>query len=239
MVVLLGVSFTAYADTMQSSNYRIVEDSANSGGLRSSSASYALEDTVGEQAAGREASANYKLKAGYQQMDQVSLSLTGAANVTLSPTLTTTGGGTSTGALALTVKTDDPAGYQLSINAANTPAMNASSANIPNYAPVGGNPDFAFITPSASSVFGFSPEGLDIVGTYRDNGTLCGAGLLDSADRCWSALTTTDTPIATSTSANYPSGTVTTLKFQVGAGASATLAAGSYIATTTVTLIAL
>ncbi len=239
VMFVLGLALTASADTMQSSNYRIQQDSMNAGGVRSTSGTYSMEDTVGEQATGYSGSASYNLKAGYQQMDSVGLALTGAANVTLLPALQTTGGGTSTGSLPLTATTDNTTGYQMSIKVSNNPAMQSNSASIPNYAPVGADPDFEFITPVAAAAFAFSPEGTEIVQKYKDDGTACNIGTFDTTGACWNLLSTIDDVIATRGTANNPLGTVTTLKFQVAADAATTLSAGSYIATTTVTLIAL
>lgn len=172
-------------------------------------------------------------------MQEVGLSLSGAANVTLSPSLQTTGGGTSTGSLALTAATDNSTGYQLSIAASLSPAMQSSSANIPNYTPAGANPDFTFTVLPTTALFGFSPEGSDITSEYKDDGVSCNTGALDTVNSCWNPLSTTDEVIASRTTANNPSGTVTTLKFRVEVGSDVTLTAGAYIATTTVTLIAL
>lgn len=240
--VVVGVSLFAGAldaQVMQSSNYRIELDSVNSGGARSGSASFRMEDTVGEQATDRSGSANYNVKAGYQQMSSATLTLTGAANVTMSPALQTTGGGTSTGSLPLTATTNNMTGYELSIKASLSPAMQAGTATIANYAPAGADPDFTFTVASASAAFGFSPEGNDVVQKYLDNGTVCNTGALNTANACWNLLSTTDDVIARKNSANNPLGTVTTLKFRIDADAAATLTAGTYYATSTVTLIAL
>lgn len=237
--LMLAIALTASADTMQSSNYKIQQDSMNAGGIRSTSATYAMEDTVGEQATGYSSSTSFNLKAGYQQMNTVGLALTGAANVTLTPALQVYGGGTSTGSLPLTATTDNTTGYQMSIKVSNNPAMQSSSATISNYTPVGADPDFTFITPLATAAFAFSPEGTEIVQKYKDNGAACNIGALDTTGACWNLLSTVDDVIATRATANNPLGTVTTLKFQVAADASTVLQVGSYIATTTVTLIAL
>lgn len=57
---------TAYA--MDSTNYKILWDSVNSGGEdTSSSTNYQLRDTIGEQATGISSSTNYEIRAGYRQ----------------------------------------------------------------------------------------------------------------------------------------------------------------------------
>jgi hypothetical protein len=69
-VSLFCVPFASMAQVMQSSNYQIERDSLNFGGGLGSSASYVLEDTLGEIGTGRFTSASYILKAGYQQFDE-------------------------------------------------------------------------------------------------------------------------------------------------------------------------
>ena len=47
--------------------------------LKKISASYRMEETIGEIATGESQSASYKLKAGYQQMQEMVISLTSPA----------------------------------------------------------------------------------------------------------------------------------------------------------------
>jgi hypothetical protein len=78
--LLLGVAFETSAQVMQSTNYRIQSDSVNVGGIYSSSSNYRLEDTTGEIATGESSSTNYQIKAGYQQMQETYLSLSGGTD---------------------------------------------------------------------------------------------------------------------------------------------------------------
>lgn len=56
---------------MTSSNYRIIWDSINSGGLdMATSTNYRLRDTIGEQATGYSTSTNYTISAGYRAGDK-------------------------------------------------------------------------------------------------------------------------------------------------------------------------
>lgn len=226
---------------MSSSNYKIQSDSVNFGGKLGSSASYVIEDTLGEVATGESSSANYKLKAGYQQMHEVYLAMTGAADVTMSPSLGGLSGGTSNGSTATTVTTDGAAGYQMSIKASSTPAMqgNSGNATIADYTPATSNPDFTFSVAATDGEFGFTPEGVDIAQKYKDNGSSCNTGSSDAADSCWNALPSINETIASRSSANNPSGTLTTIKFRVTLGSSHFQLQDTYVATSTITVVSL
>ena len=246
ILITVLVSFVCYsvgnfavAQVRQSTNYRIQSDSINIGGVYSSSTSYQLEDTTGEIATGESASASFSLKAGYQQMQESYLALTASADVVLSPSIGGLTGGTSNGSTSVTATTDNAAGYQLTISAENNPAMQKGVDSIEDYAPAG-DPDFIFATSSTNAYFGYSPEGSDIVSRFKDNGSdTCNTGSSDTALACWDGLSTSDVVISQSASSNHPSGTETSVRFRVDVGGSVGLVPGDYIATTTLTLIAL
>lgn len=229
----------ASAQAMQSASYRIQDDSINIGGGYSSSTSYRMQDTVGEVGTGDSSSTNYAVHAGYQQMQESYLALSGATNVTLSPSIGGITGGTSDGSTVLTATTDDYAGYQMTITASTSPAMQSGANTISDYSPSGAAPDFSFSTGAGQARFGFSPEGADIASRYKDNGAACNTGSSDASLSCWDGVSTTPITIATRSSANHPNGTATTIRFRVGIGGSVSQAPGTYTATTTVTLVAL
>lgn len=239
-LLVIGLLAThASAQVMQSSSYSIQSDSINFGGQYSTSTSYVLEDTAGEIATGPSDSASYSLKAGYQQMQEVFLSLTAATDVVLTPSLGGITGGISNGSTSVTALTDSPSGYQLTIEASTSPAMNSGSDTIADYT-TGGDPDFDFTTGATDSHLGYSPEGADIADRFKDNGVdTCNTDTNDTALACWDGLSTTAATIATRTTANHPSGTETVINFRVGIGSSVNQAPGTYIATTTLTLLAL
>lgn len=227
------------AQVMSSTNYKIQSDSVNVGGGRSTSTNYGLESTMGEVATGISSSTNYQLLAGYQQMQEVYLSMSVPSAVILSPSLGGLTGGISTGSTSVVVVTDSPAGYQIIIKASSSPAMRSGVNTIPDYTPGGGVPDFAFVNTASSVSFAFSPEGTNLATRYKDNGATCGVGALDTAQRCWDGLSTTDRVIVNATAANQPSGATTTVRFQVGIGGSVAVPTGTYIATTTLTALPL
>jgi hypothetical protein len=237
-VIVLAMVATCSAQVMTSTNYRIQSDSVNVGGGLSTSSSFRIESTAGEVATGVGTSSSYSLYAGYQQMQEVYLAVGIIGDVTMAPGLPGITGGTATGSTAVHVVTDSPAGYQMTITAATSPAMQSGANSIADYVPAGGVPDFTFITDPTDAHFGFSPEGADIVARYRDSGGVCGSGT-DTASRCWEGLATSSRIIAQSAASNHPAGATTTLRFQVGIGGSAPVMEGTYIATSTVTVVPL
>ena len=233
-----AVFFIVHGQVMQSSSYRIQSDSINFGGGLSTSTNYTLESTAGEIATGESSSSNYQLKAGYQQMQEVFISITGATAVALSPSIPGVTGGTSNGSTTVTVITDSPSGYELTVEASQSPAMQKGGDTIADYVP-GGDPDFTFSTGAADSHFGYTPEGVDVVQRFLDNGATCNLGSGETTLSCWDGLSTTAVPIASSNTANHPNGATTTVRFRVGIGGSVNQPPGTYTATTTLTALPL
>lgn len=238
-VVLICMLNVVQAQVRSSTNYQLQSDSINAGGGFSSSASYSQESTVGEIATGESNSTNYALKAGYQQMQEVYISLSSTGDVTMSPDLPGLTGGTSNGSSTFAVVTDSPSGYQLTIESENDPAMQSGPNSIADYS-AGAIPDFTFAIASMDSHFGFTPEGVDIVQAWLDNGSVCdSAGGADTALACWEGLSTTPQVIAEGTGSNHPVGATTTVNFRVGLGGNSGVIAGVYTATSTVTALPL
>lgn len=238
-VLLVASIAVASAQVMQSGSYQIQSDSINFSGGFSTSANYGLESTAGEIATGDGQSETYALRAGYQQMQKVFIALTGASDVVLSPSIPGLTGGVSNGSTTVTVTTDSPSGYSLSIQAEAAPAMSSGSNLIADYSPSGAAPDLVFATGPADAHLGFSPEGMDVAGRFRDDGDSCDTGSLDTPLSCWDGLSTMPMTIATHAGSNHPLGATTTIHFRVGVGSSASVAPGVYIATTTVTALPL
>ena len=245
--LLLGLIMQIFAAPLvlafvaSSTNYRIQTDGVSDGGGLATSTSYSAQDTAGEVmgGVGTSSSASYGVKAGYLLMQDTYLAVAVPGSITLAPAILSVGGGTANGSGVWTVTTDNPAGYTMTIKASANPAFASGANNFPNYTPVAPDPDFTFSPPAASSRFGFSPESTDLSSRYKDNGTACNTGALDTASSCWDALTTTDRTIVSRTTPNNPSGTATTIRFRAVSGASNTQAAGTYTATTTLTVLAL
>ncbi|OHB00209.1 MAG: hypothetical protein A3E94_01325 [Candidatus Zambryskibacteria bacterium RIFCSPHIGHO2_12_FULL_44_12b] len=236
---MLVVGNLVFAQVMSSGSYSIQSDSLNFGGGLSSSTNYIQESTFGEIATGPGESSSYKLKAGYQQMHEVYLAISAAADVTLSPSIDGTTGGTADGSTSVTVTTDNSTGYALYIKASSSPALVSGANSFADYIPAGANPDFTFSVAASAAEFAFSPEGSNIVQEYLDNGVGCNIGALETPDSCWNTLSTSNELISQSALPNHPSGTQTTLKFRAESGSSNSQPAGTYTATTTLTAVAL
>ncbi len=228
-----------FGDAMSSGTYRIESDSVNFGGVRSTSGSYTREDTAGEVATGELGSETFNLHAGYQQMHSIYIAVTSASDVTMSPSIGGVTGGTSNGSTAFTVTTDGAAGYTTTIKASSSPAMQSPFDTVADYTPAGADPDFTFSVGATAAEFGFTPEGTDIATRFKDNGASCNTGSGDTTDACWAPLTTSDQTILTRTSANHTAGTLTTLKFRLTSGSAHILTNGTYVATTTITVLPL
>ncbi|MEK7203291.1 MAG: hypothetical protein AAB653_03170, partial [Patescibacteria group bacterium] len=147
---LLAKPALAYVAT--STNYRIQYDSVNVGGSDSStSTNYQVKDTVGEISSGISTSALYKLKAGYRQMSEVSISISSPTDITMSPDIGGISGGTSSASSTWTIITDNPAGFVLSLKSTSTPSMILDGTyNFSDYSPATVNiPDYTWASPAA------------------------------------------------------------------------------------------
>ncbi len=241
-IILLFFIDISSAQVRSSPSYSIQSDSINvAGGLSDSdgSKSYIQESTVGEIATGRSNSSSYSLRAGYQQMQEVYISVSVSGNVTMSPELYGLTGGESNGSTTLTVVTDSPSGYQLTLKATSSPAMINGAYSIPDYN-AGAEADFNFTTGATEANFGFTPEGVDIVQEFLDDGvSACNTDSNDTPLACWMGMSMTPIIIAEGVGSNHPDGATTTVNFRVGIGGNGAVLAGIYTATSTVTALPL
>lgn len=239
LVVVCSI-VVAQAQVRSSSNYQIQSDSINFAGGLSTSSNYSLESTGGEIATGPSDSASYRLRAGYQQMQEVFISITATDTVTMEGPLGGLSSGESNGSTTVTVVTDSPSGYQLTISAENSPAMQKGSDTIADYVPDDSPAaDFIFSTAANEAHFAFSPFGDDVVSRYRNDGFGCGVGSNSTLLRCWDGLSTSEQVISQGAGANHPIGTDTTIQFKVGLGGAVAVPPGIYTATTTLTALPL
>jgi len=226
------------ADYMQSSTYRIQSDSLNIGGASGSSSSYKINDTLGEVGTGDSNSSTYYMHAGYWQMQESSIAITSPTDLVMA-SMSGLSGGSSEGTMSWTVTTDNGAGYSMSIASSTTPALKSAVDSIADYVPAGANPDYNFTNAASSSSFGFSPEGTETSGRFKDNGSQCNIGALETSGKCWDGLSTTPKVIAGSTTSNMPTGGVVTARFRAESGANHIQTSGVYNVTITATAITL
>lgn len=241
IITLIGVLSLVVGDAQvrSSPSYQLQSDSVSVGGGAANSPSYLSESTVGEVATGRSDSDTFIMQAGFQQMQVNFISVMVTNDVILTPALLGITGGTSTGSTTVKVTTDASGGYQLAIAAEQVPALQSSTDAIANYLPVGSDPDYAFLVVPAAARFGFSPSGPDRAPRFKSSGGVCGIGSADVIATCWDALPDTPLTIAVGSGSNHPTGTETKLHFQVGIGSGAVTLPGTYVATTTLTVLAL
>lgn len=240
LALLFFLFFQTYSEAqMSSGSYKIPIDSLNVGGNQSGSASYDLLDTAGEVGSGDSSSSSYKLNAGFIAAQQVYLAISSPVDVTMSPSISGISGGSGTGSTTWTVTTDNPGGYSMSVHSSTTPTLRSASSSFADYTMASSDPDYNWSVAAADSEFGVSPEGVDIVQFFKDNGSSCNTGSGDTADHCWSPVTVSDLLVSQRTSGNHPSGTATTLKVKAEVGASHIQPGGTYDSTITATVIAL
>ncbi|MDD5433679.1 MAG: hypothetical protein PHE77_03460 [Candidatus Pacebacteria bacterium] len=239
LAIFLGFINSVFAESMESSGYKIQADSINVGGVKQTSDNYQSEDTIGEIGTGLSSSDNYLLQAGYQQMQEVYLGLSlSTVSVTMSPDIGGLSGGVSNGSTTASVITDSPSGYSLSVKASTAPAMATSTDSFDDYTPQTADPDFTWLISNTTSAFGFTPEGTDIVQKFQDNGVdTCNTGSTDTPDACWYRFATSTQTIAQKTISNHPAGSATSLKLKAESGTNHIQIAGQYQAVITITAV--
>lgn len=217
-VFLLANPFAVFGFVMGGSTYRIDSDSINVGGLSfSTSSNYSLGSSVGELATGISSSTVYKISSGFWTSDDVYISITSPADANLG-SVSGLLGGTGNASSTWVVTTNNSTGYSLSVVSNTYPALKAPTSGIPDYSPVGADPDYTFTVASNAARFGFSPEGSDVIQRYKDNGSACNTGSSNTTDACWDGFATTSKMVASSNTGNHPSGTATVLKYRVQIG---------------------
>ncbi len=177
---------TSYALVMQGGQYSIEFDSLNTGGKLSNSTGFSLEDTAGEMTTGFSGSASYNMQAGYQQPDDITISISAPADINMTPLTVTQK--TSVGTASWSVITNSPAGYNLSLSASTNPAMKGTGGR--QFTDQGTTP--ATWSVSNAYKFGFSLYGPDIAtATYGTDTDCINTANVPSATLKWRGFTGT------------------------------------------------
>ena len=168
------------------------------------------------------------------------ISISSPADVTMSPDIAGTTGGTGNGSATWTVITNDTTGFILALKAGATPALASGADTFAEYTEAGAVPDYTWSVASAASEFGYTVEAAttaDLAAGFKDNGsdTCGGAGSLDTADVCWDGFTTSDATVINRSSETGGAGEAEVVKFRAQSGASHFQEEGSYTATITAT----
>jgi hypothetical protein len=156
-------------------------------------------------------------------------------SVTLLPAISGVAGGQGNGSTTITVLTDNLAGYTLQVKSQTSPALKSNSYYFSDYTPQTQDPDFEWQVPPTTSEFGFTPEGEDIVQKFKDNGSVCNIGNLDTLLACWYFFSTQDQTISQSFLPNHPSGSQTILRFRAESGSQNLQPSGIYQAQIVIT----
>lgn len=158
-------------------------------------------------------------------------------------------GGTANGQTQTVVRTNNNAGYNMTIDFASssygTAAMNQNdgSGYISDYTPaVAGVPDYSFSSENYAQ-FAYTMSAsttADLATAFRNNGSACNndsGG--DTAANCWSNPTTSATTIVNTSAATPGSGATSTVHFRVNVpnNPSPIVPSGNYTATATLTAV--
>ena len=170
---------------------------------------------------------------------------TAASNITMA-SLPGVTGGTTTGATQVIVTTNNAAGYNMTMISSSSPALQGDTQgdSIPDYTPASaGVPDYNFVVAANRAEFGYTIEASttsDLDPSFLDNGSSCGVGAADAADRCWiNASSTAAETLINTTGPTAASGSTSTIKFQlvINPNPSPAITQDSYTATNTLTAI--
>lgn len=171
------------------------------------------------------------------------ITISSPADVTMSsaiPGITGNLGAPRTGSATWTVKTNNDTGFNMTINSSVSPSMQLDGTyNFSDYSPSAANvPDYTWASPAASAAeFGYSVEPATVADTaalFKDDGTACNVGALNTADRCWLNASTTAVTVINRTTNTSSAGEAEVVKFQTESNAKY-LKEGNYTATITAT----
>jgi hypothetical protein len=173
---------------------------------------------------------------------EISFSTT-AVDVSMTPSLGGVTGGTSNGTTTVVVKTNDNAGYTMTIKASSSPAMvgNVSGATIADYTPAtAGIPDYAYSVPSGQE-FAYTVSAsttTDLAQKFLDNGTnTCNTGSADTggSTSCWYGLSTVATSTIVRGTPTSASGSTSSVVFKLTISSGSLVTEDTYNATATLT----
>jgi len=145
------------------------------------------------------------------------------AEVTMSPTLAGTTGGTADGATQFRIVSGNTAGFTLTLNTDTSTGMDGDDTIgvIPPLTPTVVNiPDYAFTSaPANTAEFGYSVNASttgQISQLFRNNGSnTCNTGSTETDDNCWLNASSSAVTILSTSSATESSGATTSIKYRV------------------------
>jgi hypothetical protein len=176
---------------------------------------------------------------------QSEITISAPSNVVMTPVIygiTGNLGAPASGTTSFTVKTNNAAGFNLTVKASTAPALATGGYYFSDYTPASpGTPDYAWQSPTASSAsFGFAVgasgiDGADAVVAFQNSVGTCNVSGINQIADCWYGFTgTTPITIVNRTTNTGASGVTENLAFRAESNA-AFLAQDTYAATITVT----
>ncbi len=170
------------------------------------------------------------------------------ADVTMDTSIPGITGGTANGATQVRVYTNDSAGYNMTIVASGSPAMqgNTQGGSIRDFSTTTSGwmaePSYDFTVPSNSAGFGYSVKASttgEVDASFRDNGADCNTGAGETAGQCWIGASTTAFMIVNRGTETAASGATTTIFFRtvIQSSPAPAIPEDSYRATTTLTAV--
>jgi hypothetical protein len=236
--VCFFIATNIFAAVMSSSNYQMQSDNLTPSGGNWTSSNYMFRDTLGEFSTGPASGTSYNVRAGYQEMQEVFLSISAPANAEMKPDIHGISGGTASTSTAFYVITDSPSGFNLKINASSNPAMQLIGDPTRYFANYPSSSTYGWSVAPGNSQFGitvYPGTADDIVSSFLDNGSSCGAGTYN-ADACWAGFNSTNlsTIINRTSRTNNSPGELEIIKFQAQSNDNF-LQSGEYKATITIT----
>lgn len=231
-----------YAYVMSSGNYRIESNSSigAEGGQDWASANYIFRDTLGEVSTGLSDSNSYKVKAGFQEMQETYITVSAPGPASLAPDIPGMSGGSANASISVTVITDNAAGFNMGMKSAAVPAMPLVGDPTIYFADYPSTATYSWSVSSGNAQFGFTVEPDTVLDTATafldDSGSSCGVGDENNADTCWAGFTgTTNIPVINRTTRTDNTGEAEYLKFRAQAN-NKFLKEGTYSSTLTMTV---
>ncbi len=173
------------------------------------------------------------------------LAVTQPNDVIMDNTIQGISGGTSFGTTSVNVTTNNPAGYTMTIEFADSVAMQqeTGTSSIPNYDTGDTNGDYTMTVGAGEAAFAYTASGVaaDMDPTFLSDGASdCSTGSVSQAGTCWyntgSGAATNPETLVNRSSATPGEGATTTLNFQVQVSSGASVETGFYTATSTLTV---
>ncbi len=151
------------------------------------------------------------------------ISISAPSDVNLSPAISGISGGTATGEVTWTVRTNDSSGFSMTLKEADAAPALVGQSHGDSFADYteesAGVPDFDWSVADSTAEFGFTVEPEtdgDAVQAFLDNGTdSCNTGSTQTADKCWLGFDgTTEISIINRSSATDYTGEDEVIKFR-------------------------